>query len=169
MEHRIVQLPQLTLVGLSFFGNPFQLSGAWTEENEIGRLWVRFHQLWKEQRNIFPPIQAEDASYELHIMHPETMERGEYEVFAGVEANQAAPCPALLSYKVLPASAYAVFTLVGEQIISDWYYAALQDWMRQGEVQVDPAYSMLRYDARFKGMQRIAESSMEVYLPLRSC
>ena len=29
------------LVGLSFYGDPFDTSGVWTEENHIGRTWQR--------------------------------------------------------------------------------------------------------------------------------
>ena len=39
----------MLLVGLSFFGDPFKSSAGWTEENEIGRLWVRFMAFLEDQ------------------------------------------------------------------------------------------------------------------------
>ena len=42
MEPKIVERERITLVGLSFFGDPFREKGGWTEQNEIGRLWSRF-------------------------------------------------------------------------------------------------------------------------------
>jgi hypothetical protein len=42
MEPRIVETGQMTLLGFSFFGDPFRFHGGWEEENEIGRLWSRF-------------------------------------------------------------------------------------------------------------------------------
>ena len=41
-DPEIIEAGPMTFVGFSFFGDPFQLSGGWTEENEIGRLWSRF-------------------------------------------------------------------------------------------------------------------------------
>ena len=42
MEPKIVDSDRMLLLGLDFFGDPFQSSSGWTEENEIGRLWQRF-------------------------------------------------------------------------------------------------------------------------------
>lgn len=36
---KIFDSPDIVLVGLSFFGDPFRTNAGWTEENEIGRLW----------------------------------------------------------------------------------------------------------------------------------
>ena len=42
MEPTMIEKRQMMLLGFSFFGDPFKISGGWTEENEIGRLWKRF-------------------------------------------------------------------------------------------------------------------------------
>jgi hypothetical protein len=38
---RILEKPGILLVGVSFFGDPFNINAEWSEENEIGRLWNR--------------------------------------------------------------------------------------------------------------------------------
>ena len=49
MEPRLVEADRITLVGFSFFGDPFRMSAGWTEENEIGRLWKRFMAYWMDR------------------------------------------------------------------------------------------------------------------------
>ena len=50
MGPKIIDGGQIILVGFNFFGDPFKLSGGWTEENEIGRLWQRFMAYFAQQR-----------------------------------------------------------------------------------------------------------------------
>ena len=88
MEVRIVEKEQMLLVGLSFFGDPFKSSAGWTEENEIGRLWVRFMTYLENQGARIQHIMDPEVSYEVHIEHPETQAKGEYEVFVGLEVEQ---------------------------------------------------------------------------------
>ena len=38
MQPTIVQKGEIVLVGMSFYGDPFETSAGWTEENQIG--WV---------------------------------------------------------------------------------------------------------------------------------
>lgn len=166
MQPKITPPIQLSLVGLSFYGDPFQLSGAWTEENEIGRLWQRFLDLQAQQPEIFPPARREGVMFELHVLHPSTPERGEHEVFVGIEVEAAGAASPLLSFKILPESVYAIFTLVGRQIISDWGREMMETWLPEcGYVYVG-GYSLQRYDQRFKGMDRIDQSKLDVWVPV---
>ena len=41
MQPTIIDKDQMVLLGFSFFGDPFEFSAGWTEENEIGQLWRR--------------------------------------------------------------------------------------------------------------------------------
>ena len=167
LEPKIVHRPQIALVGLSFYGNPFELSGAWTEENEIGRLWTRFITFTSQPEVTFPSISKSDLLFEVHIRHPETEERGEYEVFVGIQTESLGIPAPQMCYKVLPESLYAVFTLGGEQIISDWNQFMIQEWLPGSGYESRLDFSFECYDERFKGMDRLDESALDVYIPIR--
>jgi predicted transcriptional regulator YdeE len=166
MEVKIVEKDQMLLVGMSFFGDPFKSSAGWTEENEIGRLWVRFMAFLENQGARIQHIEGHEVSYEVHIEHDETQEKGEYEVFVGLEVTQLQDVPIELLVKVLPPTAYAVFTLEGEEITSDWHQMIHRDWLPESSYRIAHDYAIERYDPRFKGLDRIAESLLEVYIPV---
>jgi predicted transcriptional regulator YdeE len=92
---------------------------------------------------------------------------GEFEVFAGLEVEALEDVPLELSAKILPPATYAVFTLEGEQINSDWPLMILTEWLPGSGYESDYQYSIQRYDERFKGVHRLDESVVEVYIPLR--
>ena len=165
MEPKLVQAGQLTLLGFSFFGDPFRLSGGWTEENEIGRLWTRFMAFLDEHRSRIRHVTSWEVMYELHVEHPETAQTGEFEVFAGLQVESLEDVPVELTCKVLPPTTYAVFTLRGEQITSDWNMT-ITGWMSRSGYQRAYPYGYQRYDERFKGVERIKESVLDVYVPV---
>ena len=68
--------------------------------------------------------------------------------------------------KILPPATYAVFSLEGEQIASDWPLLITSEWLPEAGYQADHSHSIQRYDERFKGVQRIDESILDVYIPL---
>ena len=166
MEVEVIEKDQMLLVGLSFFGDPFKSSAGWTEENEIGRLWVRFMNFLESQGARIQHIKEHEVSYEVHIEHPETQEKGEYEVFVGLEVAKLKDLPVELLVKVLPPTSYAVFTLTGEEITSDWHQMIHRDWLPESGYRIAFDYAIERYDERFKGLDRIAESVLEVYIPV---
>ena len=166
MEPTLVEKPQITLVGLSFFGNPFAVSGGWTEENEIGRLWNRFMAYLTQHPGRIKHVLPENVSYEVHIEHEETRNTGEYEVFTGLEVTALEDVPVELSVKILPPVTYAVFTLRGQQIVSDWEKTIVSEWMSRSGYQSPYRYGFQLYDERFKGIQNIDESILDVYVPV---
>jgi predicted transcriptional regulator YdeE len=157
----------MTLLGMGFFGDPFQVSGGWTEENEIGRLWSRFMAYLAEPGHEIRHATAEEVAYELHVEHPESPQTGEFEVFVGVEVDRLADVPVQLSAKLLPDTTYAVFALRGAEIIGDWWQAIYDGWMQRAGYESAGNYALQRYDERFKGLDRLDESVIEVYLPVR--
>ena len=68
--------------------------------------------------------------------------------------------------KVLPPTKYAVFTLAGEEITSDWHQMIHRDWLPDSGYQIAYDYAIERYDERFKGLDKIADSVLEVYIPV---
>jgi len=166
VEPKIVQRERITLVGLSFFGDPFREKGGWSEENEIGRLWKRLMAYLGDNRIKLPGRRDVHICYEVHILHPESGETGEYEVFTGFEAADPSVTPPELLVKVLPACSYAVFTLKGEEITSDWYQKIYQSWMPGSGYREAYPYSFQLYDRRFKGMDRLEDSVIDLYIPV---
>jgi predicted transcriptional regulator YdeE len=165
MEPTMIEKHQMMLVGLSFFGDPFAISGGWTEENEIGRLWKRFMAYLAEHRHRIKHVRA-DVAYEVHIEHEESALTGEFEVFVGLEVEKLEDVPVELSVKILPPTTYAVFTLQGEQITSDWSKMIYAEWMPGSGYQSAYGYGFQRYDERFKGVEHIDESVIDVYVPV---
>jgi len=166
MEPTLVEKPQIMLVGLSFFGNPFAVSGGWTEENEIGRLWNRFMAYLTQHRDRIKHVLSDTVMYEVHIEHPETRLSGEFEVFTGLEVERLEDVPVELSVKILPPVTYAVFTLQGQQIVSDWEKTIVSEWMSRSGYRNPYGYGFQLYDERFKGVQNIDESILDVYVPV---
>jgi predicted transcriptional regulator YdeE len=166
MEPQIVEKPRMMLLGLSFFGDPFSLSAGWTEENEIGRLWKRFMAYLAEQGQQIRHVASDAVAYEVHIYHAETPQTGEIEVFVGIEVTRLDDMPLEMSAKILPPATYAVFSLEGEQIASDWPLLITSEWLPEAGYQADHSHSIQLYDERFKGIQRIDESVLDVYIPL---
>jgi len=167
MEPRVIEQPEMILVGFDFFGDPFKFSAGWTEENEIGRLWKRFMAYFDQYQDQLQHIKDRSVMYELHIEHPETPQTGEYEVFVGLEVEVLEHVPIEVTVKVLPETLYAVFTLRGEQITSDWSKLIYQEWMPGSGYQPSHRYGLQCYDERFKGLDQIEESELKVYIPIQ--
>jgi predicted transcriptional regulator YdeE len=164
MKPTIVERDKIILVGFTFFGDPFQ-AGEWTEENEIGRLWKRFMAYLAEHSQRIKQA-VPGAAYELHLEHAETATKGHFEIFVGMEVERLAEMPVELVAKILPAATYAVFTLSGPEINSDWPRQIYQVWLPGSGYQAPFGYNFQYYDHRFKGMDRLAESEIDVYVPL---
>lgn len=168
MEPKIVERKSITLAGLSFFGDPFTEKGGWTEENEIGRLWKRFMSYLDNDQLQLPASREAEVCYEVHILHPETNLSGEYEIFTGFETQEVRQTPPEFVVKILPACIYAVFTLTGTEITSDWYQLIYKDWMPGSGYKEAYHYSFQQYDKRFKGLDRLDESVLDLYIPIKS-
>jgi AraC family transcriptional regulator len=168
MEPKIVEKDQIILVGFSFYGDPFAESGGWTEENEVGRLWRRFMAYWAENGGRVKHLGDGDLAYEVHIGgYEETASMGHYEVFVGREVTELEDVPVQLLVKILPPTRYAVFTLRGEQITSDWPHTIYDEWLPGSGYKSAHDYLIELYDQRFKGLENLAESELDIYVPVR--
>jgi predicted transcriptional regulator YdeE len=167
MEPKIVERGPMLLVGLGFYGDPFAESAGWTEENEIGRLWNRFMAYIADHPNAIQGVIDENVAYELHVETVETATAGFREVFVGVEVERLVDVPVELSAKILPATTYAVFTLKGEQIAADWSMI-IGEWVSRSTYDAVGTYGFQRYDERFQGVENLAASELDVYVPIKS-
>ena len=168
MDPMIIKKETMMLAGFSFFGNPFETKDPWSENNEIGKLWQRFMDFFDQNVRGMKPILAQKVVlYEVHLFHPKSTKTGEYEVFVGTEIAQMEDLPVELLIKVLPATLYAVFTLEGEEINRDWHHMIYQQWMPQTGYSSAYPFSFQYYDERFKGVDNLAESVLDVYIPIK--
>ena len=166
MEPRIVEKGEIILVGFSFFGDPFATSAGWTEENEIGRVWQRLMTYLENHGSRVKHVKDAGLSYEVHIGQEETDSRGHIEVFVGMEVEKLEDVPVELLVKILPSTKYAVFTLKGEQITSDWSKTIYHEWLPQSGYGQVHRYGFQCYDHRFKGLDNIDESELDIYVPI---
>ena len=165
MDVRFIHRENIPLLGMSFFGDPFREAGDWSIDNEIGRLSKRYLEFRHVHSDQVDLIIASSDFYEVHIYTEETESKGFFEVFVGQEMKKMQPVPLDLSIKILPGGNFAVFKLVGEQIVSDWYKDIDNDLMRKGWRRGKRFFFQV-YDQRYKGMEHIDESELSAFIPV---
>jgi predicted transcriptional regulator YdeE len=166
MDARVISADEWLLVGMSFFGDPFSVASGWSEDNEIGLLWKRFSAFYAQNPDAIKHIVNPSMMMEVHLWTEETEEKGLSEVFVGTRVDRLEDVPLKCVVKVLPATLYAVLTLVGDQITSDWGKLIYQDWMVTSGYRSTHQYMIECYDERFKGVDRIPESVLDAYVPV---
>ncbi len=166
MDTKILTEQEFLVVGMSFYGDPFTQASGWDEDNEIGLLWKRFMAFYYENNEAIKHKVAPDVCLEIHIETKETTEKGNVEVFVGVIVDKLEATPVECVVKVLPVTQYAVFTLQGQQITSDWS-KMVYGWLPSAGYCISYKYTIQYYDSRFKGLDKIEESSLDIYLPVK--
>ncbi len=161
--HKLITMAPLHLAGMNFYGDPFSQKGGWSTDNEIGRTWERF-MAYGESAPLRLSCNEPGVLYEVHLHTEETPKTGVFEVFVG-ESSLWEPVSFKLVTKDLPGGEYLVLTLTGDQITGDWEPVALEAARQVGKT-LDPRYVILRYDHRFKGMDKLAESELDVLIPV---
>jgi predicted transcriptional regulator YdeE len=84
----------------------------------------------------------------------------------GVEVEHLEDVPVETLIKILPPATYAMVTVSGEQIASDWSQL-LCEWMAEAGYESASNYGMQYYDERFKGVDKLDESEIDVYVPIK--
>lgn len=167
MEVKIIDETQISLIGMSFYGDPFSKALGWTEDNEIANLWRRFLDFIMQNPEVIKNKIANETSMEIHIQTKESLEKGYFETFIGTPVSKLEDVPLECLVKILPKTKYAVFTLVGQEISSDWENLFLKKWLLNSSYEISDNYHIQHYDQRFKGLDKLHESILEVYLPIR--
>jgi AraC family transcriptional regulator len=167
MQPKISDVRQIILIGMSFYGDPFDLHSGWDEENQIGCLWKRFLDYLSRHPEITQNPNQTNAMYEVHIYNEETQKKGLFDVFVGMESNSQdiRDVSIELSVKILPLTRYAIFTFSGEEITSDWE-KVLQNWLTKSGYRSTHSFNFQYYDDRFKGLDNLEESVLDVYFPI---
>jgi predicted transcriptional regulator YdeE len=168
MEPKIVEQDTLTIVGMTYYGNPFHQTGAAPAENEIGKLWTRFNAYWDKHRAAFKHEVNEKVAWELHITTDEYEETKEYYVMVGVEVSQVEDLPAPVFAKVLSPGTYAVFTLKGAQMTGNWSEAIYKEWLPASGYEEAFPCTIERYDGdRFTGWGEPG-SEVQIWVPVKA-
>ena len=161
MEPKILEKEKIVLVGMVFYGDPFKNQAGWSQENEIGKLWKRFVAREKTIKN-----RVENGGYEVHIEPEEYEETKNFYVFVGVEVEKIENLPLEMFTKILPATKYAVFTLKGREITSNWQDKIYKEWLPQSGYEEAHKFTIEYYDDRFKGIDN-TESELDIYVPIK--
>ena len=161
MEPKTVEKDEIVLVGMVFYGDPFRNQSGWSQENEIGKLWKRFAAKEKTIKN-----KVKNGGYEVHIEPEEYKETKNYYVFVGVEVEKVEKLPLEMFTKILPASKYAVFTLKGKEITSNWQNKIYKEWLPQSGYEEAHKFLIEYYDDRFRGTNN-SESELDIYVPVK--
>lgn len=156
----------IILLGLDFYGDPFSNSSWWSEENEIGQLWHRFYKSFMPVREKFQPYLINNAYYEMHIMNQDYKEKGHYEIFVGIQINDLPEDTLHYLVKKIKAQAFVKVCLSGEEILSDYYPELERQCVDLFGMKLSQEFMIQTYDERFKGMDKINESEMDVFVPL---
>lgn len=166
MQPRIMEKGTTLLAGMDFYGDPFAGGEGWSQENEIGRLWGRFNRFWEAHEAEIGHVVNGNVGYELHVEPAEYPETNCFYVMVGVEIAELGELPLELSVKVLPAGAYAVCTLRGPEIRSNWPDAIYKGWLPESGYQEAHQFTVECYDGeRFKGVEH-PESELDIWVPV---
>jgi len=166
MKPERIHLPAMLLGGVSFYGDPFSQKSGWDSENEIGKTCARFI-TYTQQNPQRPYSCGRNVICEIHVYGEETNTKGYFEVFVGEEVNTAR-LPVPLSVKHLPESDYIKIELHGQEITDDWWQALDTEILPKFHARRNATYIIQAYDARFKGMERLDDSVIDVYIPVET-
>ncbi len=164
----IINSQEKIFAGFNFYGDPFQSSLEWTEENEIGILWKRFMKFANINKSFFREVVNPEVAYEVHLYNADTISKGFFDIFVGVEIKAVNNLPLELLVKILPPTQYAIFTIKGKDIISDWSRDVYNGWLNKSRYETSYKFMFQYYDKRFKGLDRVDESEIDIYIPIKA-
>jgi len=166
MKPSITNSRRIILVGMDFYGDPYQQADGWSAQNAIGQLWERFNNFYKDKKESIRHL-ASEAGYEVWIdFEGEEDPKNKY-IFVGVEVEKLFSPPLELVARILPETRYAVFTLEGNEIKSDWPSKILSPWLTDAGLEQSYHYIIEYYDPqRFKGIDS-GDSQLDIYVPIR--
>jgi AraC family transcriptional regulator len=168
MTPRITERKKLILVGMDFFGKPFEKAGGWSAQNAVGELWKRFSRFTGKKLDSIKNLVSE-SGYELWVDFEEEKGSGNKYIFTGLEVSKTEDTPLELVAKILPETRYAVFTFTMRDIKSDWSktQTVWSKWLPEQGPEPSHNYMIEYYDSeRFKGMDN-PESELDFMVPVK--
>jgi len=166
MKPKITDKRKIILVGMDFYGNPYQEAGGWSTQNAIGQLWQRFNSFFTKKKDSIKHL-ASESGYELWIDFEGEEDKKNNYIFVGVEVDTLDDLPLELVARILPETRYAIFTLKGDEIRSDWSSKILPEWLPEAGLEQSFTYIFEYYDSqRFKGIND-SNSELDIYVPVK--
>lgn len=168
MENKTIERNEIKLVGKSHFGS---LKGeGWSEANSIGQTWQRFVEFKQANENLIESKKVnKDETYEVHAWNDEEFEsKGCFKLFVGVEVNDFEGIPLDLDRLVLPASKYVILTRKGKEIFKTQTDNILPRKENPRNKSGNYMWEIQLYTDSFKGMDKIEESELDFYVPIKS-
>jgi len=165
MEPKLTDKRRIILVGMDFYGNPYQEAGGWSTQNAIGQLWKRFNGFYMNNKDSIKNL-ASESGYEVWIdFEGEEDSKNDY-IFVGMEVVKLDDLPLELVARILPKTRYAIFTLKGDEIKSNWPPKILSQWLPEAGLEQSFTYIFEYYDSqRFKGTND-PNSELDIYVPV---
>ena len=167
MEPRITEEKQFTLLGCVFYGDPFHSSEEWSIENEIGKLWQKFIELFgKRGKEIKNYVINPDIFYEVHLMPDDYKKTKKYYIFVGVEVKDIKEIPMEMFLKSFPKVKYAIFTFKGKDMFTGSEYI-YNEWLPNSKYKDAHPYQIQAYDSkRHFGLDN-EKSELDYYIPIK--
>jgi len=166
MEAKTTDKRKIILVGMDFYGNLYEKAGGWSEQNAIGQLWGRFNSFYAKKKDSIEHL-ASESGYELWVDFEGEEDQKSNHIFVGVEVGTLDDLPLELVARILPETRYAIYTLKGGKIKSDWPSKVVSQWLLKAGLEQSFTYIIEYYDSqRFKGLDN-ADSELDIYVPVK--
>jgi predicted transcriptional regulator YdeE len=134
--------------------------------NSIGQLWQKFNRFYSRKKDTIKNLVSE-SGYELWLDSEDAEDNKEQYIFVGVEVSKLTKPPLELVARILPSTKYAVFTLKGNEIKSDWPTKSCGEWLTAAGLKRSHKYIIEFYDSqRFKGIDD-PTSELDIYVPVK--
>jgi predicted transcriptional regulator YdeE/DNA-binding transcriptional MerR regulator len=153
MEPKFVNLPDFTVVGMSYVGK--------NKNQEIAQMWGVFNHRSEQ-------IKHRDlaAAYGVCLMPPGLAE-GEFEYVASYKVGKVEDVPDGMVVRQVPAQRYAVFTHVGSlEKLGDTYNYIYQVWLPKSGCELSGGLDFEYYDEDFKDFA--PDSRFYIYVPVKA-
>jgi AraC family transcriptional regulator len=155
MEPRIVEKPEINLVGMVFYGEP--------SSGEFAKTWDRFMQHEDE----LPRRSNTTDHYGLEFYTKDMEQTHKWFYMACVPVDNLEIIPIRMVAKRLPASTYAVYTVKGGlKNLGEGFRYVYDIWLPSSSYQVAHPFDFELYqEGRFKGDEQ--DSEIDIYIPVK--
>jgi AraC family transcriptional regulator len=166
MKPKIIEEKEIILVGMDFYGNPYEKAGGWSEQNAIGELWKKFSSVSENKKSSIKHL-VSDSGYEVWIDFEGEKDTENKYIFVGVEVAKLEDLPLEFVARIMPKTKYAVFTMKMPGIKAEGIKMLWNKWLPETGLKTSFNYMIEYYDnQRFKGMDN-PDSEIDFMVPIQ--
>jgi AraC family transcriptional regulator len=166
MKPKIIEEKEIILVGMDFYGNPYEKAGGWSEQNAIGELWKKFSGVSENKKRSIKHL-VSDSGYEVWIDSEGEKDSKNKYIFVGVEVAKLEDLPLEFVARIMPKTKYAVFTMKMPDIKAEGIKMLWNKWLPETGLKTSFNYMIEYYDnQRFKGMNN-PDSEIDFMVPIQ--